>query len=298
MPVIPLLLALWLAMDVQGTTTCPTPSEVSQHLLRVLPEAERQAGRATLSSRGESIDIELDGPDGGLWAERQLDRAGSCAEMAEAVSVILAAWQAKFNPTVSPTGVPLTGVSAPPPTVGPPEAEPAAPKPLLFDAGIAALTSMVGSDVAYGAKLEGTLSPFAHGLGFHLALSGSSNHTQTIATPPLTAKWLRPALGVGPNLRLQGASSALDLHGDAVLAILHVTGSGLSKAASDTTMGFGLAAGLRGLWTWTKLAVWVGADLLGFPGQDNLTVGNYGQVGRLPHVEIQVSLGVAWGRFR
>jgi hypothetical protein len=114
------------------------------------------------------------------------------------------------------------------------------------------------------------------------------------------AQWLRPALALGPNLRLRGDRLALDIHGDAVLALLRVkgSGSGLSENASDITMQYGLAAGLRGLWTWNNGAAWLGVDLLGFPGQDSLTVGNLGQVGHLPHLEIQVALGIALGQFR
>jgi hypothetical protein len=291
----PLLLALWLALDIHGDTTCPTPPEVSQHLARLTPEGGKgeQAPHAYLSPREGSVNIVLLGPDGGPLAERRLDRSGSCAEMAEAVAVILAAWQAKFSPTVSPADF-QPALSAP--TVVAPSPV-SVPRRFLFDAGLALLTSVVGGELVLGAKLEGVLSPFAHGLGFHLALSMASNHTQTISSPPLEAQWIRPALSAGPNLRLHSDSLALDLHGDAVLAILHVKGSGLKDTASDTSVRFGLAAGLRGLWTWETGAAWVGADLLGFLGQDNLTVGNYGPVGRLPNLEIQVSLGIAPGRF-
>ena len=40
------------------------------------------------------------------------------------------------------------------------------------------------------------------------------------------------------------------------------------------------------------------ADLLDYPGQDRLTVNNLGQVGQLPHLEVQLVLGIALGRFR
>jgi hypothetical protein len=296
-----LLLALWLVLDIQGTLTCPTPGEVSQHLTRLVPEraGAEQAPHAYLSSGESFVSIELLAPDGNLLAERRLDRSGSCAEMAEAVAVILAAWQARFSPTVAPT---VIEPPAPAPTPRSPSPEAAPKRPWFFDAGIAGLTSIVGSQAAFGGKLQGVLTPFPHGLGFAWAISLSSNHSQTISNSSLArdvkAEWIRPALTLGPNLRLQGDTLALDIHGSAVLALLHIKGSGLSTPASDTSAQFGLAAGLRGLWTWPKAAVWVGADLLGFPGQDNLTIGNHGSLAHLPHVEIQASLGIALGRFR
>jgi hypothetical protein len=307
-----LMLALWLALDIQGTLTCPTPGEVSQHLTRLSPERARaeQAPHAYLSSGESFVTIELLAPDGNLLAERRLDRSGSCSEMAEAVAVVLAAWQAQFSPTVAPTAIDPPA-PAPAPVAPPPEATPK--RPLLFDAGIAGLTSIVGSQAAFGGKLQGVLTPFPHvlglGLGLAWAISVSSNHSQSVPDSPLTtdvkAEWIRPTLTLGPNLRLQGDALALDIHGSAVLALLHVkgvNGSGLDTPASDTSAQFGLAGGLRGLWTWPKAAVWVGADLLGFPGQDNLTIGNSSgnsdPRGHLPHLEIQASLGVSLGRFR
>jgi hypothetical protein len=290
-----LLLALWLALNVQGDLTCPSPAEVSQNLARLVPgrEAGPAEARAYLSTGEGFINIELLGPDGGLVADRRLDRAGSCAEMAEAVAVILAAWQAKFSPTLATTVVepPAVAVAAPAPAVG-------SRPPVLFDVGMAALTSLVSGKAAFGGKLEGVLSPFANPAGFHLAISAASSHTQTSASPSVEAQWIRPALSVGPNLRLRGQTLALDVHGDAVLALLRVQGVGLTKTSSDTGAQFGLAAGLRGLWTWNRAAAWIGADLFIYPGQDNLTVGNSDRVGRLPHLEIQVALGFSLGRFR
>jgi hypothetical protein len=290
-----ILLALWLALDVQGDLTCPNPAEVSQNLARLLPS--REAGpsdpRVFLSAGEWGINIELLGPDGWLFAERRLDRAGSCAEMAEAVAVILAAWQAKFSPTLATAVIkpPPESVAAHSPTIE-------SKRSVLFDVGIAALTSLVNGKAAFGAKLEGVLLPFANPLGFHLAVSASSSHTQTIESPAVAAQWLRPALSVGPNLRWHGQTLALDVHGDAVLALLRVKGVGLAEPSSDTGAQFGLAASLRGLWTWNHAAAWIGADLLAYPGQDNLTIGNHEKVGQLPHLEIQVALGFSLGRFR
>jgi len=275
------LLALWLALNIQGNLDCPSPAEVSLNLAGLVPghEAGPASGpHAYLSGGQGSITIELLDPDGGLLAERRLERAGSCTEMAEAVAVILAAWQAKFSPSALP--------------------EIGSKGPVLFDVGVAALTSLVSGKSAFGAKLEGVLSPFANLLGFHLAVSAASNHTQTSSAPPVEAQWLRPALSLGPNLRLRGHTFALDVHSDAVLALLHVKGAGLTRTSSDTGAQYGFAAGVRGLWMWDHAAAWIGTDLFVYPGQDTLTVGNGEKVGQLPHLEIQVSLGFSLGRFR
>lgn len=295
------LLVLGLApLDIQGDCTCPTAAEVSRHLstlvLRQEPDRAEPAPHAYLSSGEGYVAVELLAPDGELLAERRLARTAPCAELAEAVAVVLAAWQAKLRPALATAAVP------PPPrpamgTVAPLSWVASRP-PLAFDAGIAVLSSIVGSQAAFGAGLRAVVLPFAVPLGLDTALAVTTTHTQSTSSPPIEARWIRPALSLGPNLRLRGRTLMLDLHADGVLALLHVQGVGLRKASSDFGMQFGFAPGLRGLWAWHTGAAWAGADLFVYPGQDRLFVGNHGEVGRLPHVEVQLGLGISLGRFR
>jgi hypothetical protein len=294
------VLALWLAqpmLDIEGQSRCPTPAEVSEHLARLVPgSGTGRTGHephAYLSDSKRFVNIELLSPDGGLLAERRLDRAAPCADLAEAVAVILAAWQAKFSPALAPAEV-----SPPPPAfVGSPS-EVESRRAVELDMGVAALMSIVGGEAALGAKLEGALFPFGLPLGLDGALSLTAPHTQSFASPAVKAKWIRPALSLGPGLRLRGRPLVLDIHGSAVLALLHVEGEGLQQTSSDTGAQFGLAAGLRGLWISSYGAVWAGADLFIYPGRDRLTAVNYGEFGTLPHLELQIALGISLGRFK
>jgi hypothetical protein len=296
-------LASWMALlEIQGDVTCPTAAEVSQHLTKLVPESaapsSAPAPHALLSAGPGFVGVALLSANGDLLADRRLDSSGSCSDLAEAVAVVLAAWHAKLSPAVAvpvvtPPPAPVELVAASPPKVE-------SPRPLAFDVGIAVLAAIVvGGDATFGAKLEGTLNPFRIPVGAHLALSMSSTHTthaETASSLPVEARWLRPALAIGPNLRL-GQTLMLDLHVDGVLALLHVEGAGLDAPSSDTGVQFGFAAGLRGLWRWQSGTVWLGVDFLDYPARDRLTVGNY-EVGRLPHLEVQVALGIALGRFR
>jgi hypothetical protein len=294
------VLALWLAqpmLDIEGQSTCPTPAEVSEHLARLVPRSGSgrtgQEPHAYLSANKRFVNIELLGPNGELLAERRLDRGAPCADLGEAVAVILAAWQAKFRPALAPAEV------SPPPSalVGSPS-EIRSGRMVGFDMGIAALMSIVGGQAVLGAKLEGALFPFGIPLGVDGALSLTATHTRSFALPGVVAKWTRPALSLGPVLRLRGRTLALDVHGSAVLALLHVEGEGLQQSSSDTGAQFGLAAGLRGLWTWNLGAVWGGVDLFIYPGRDRLTAVNYGEVGTLSRLELQIALGTSIGRFK
>jgi hypothetical protein len=302
-----LFLALWLAqsaLEVTGDSTCPTPAEVRDQLaaLAAAPDGEAVAApaahHANISGDGSNVHIELLALDGQLVADRMLARTGSCSDVAEAVAVILSAWGAKFNPNVAtpvvrtPDAQPYEPVLD---SVRTTESQPSRPAP--FDVGLAGVVSMAGSEAALGARLDGSLFPAGHSLGLDVALSATSTHTQSIAVPVGSAHWTRAALSAGPTYRLRRDAIMLDLHAGPVLALLHVQGAGLSSAASDTSAQLGVQAGLRGLWARGKVAGWLGADVITYPGQDRLTIGNYGEVGQLPHVEVQFVVGVSLGRF-
>jgi hypothetical protein len=309
--VTPFLLALLLAqpmLDVHGDSTCPSAFEVNQHLVGLVPRIDParagQAPHVNLSANAGFVIVELLGPDGGLLAERRLERSAPCPELAEAVAVILAAWQAKYSPLLE-TGAALPPAQSAAVVRSPAEVE--GKRPLGFDAGLGLVRSMVEGDSVVGAKLEVAMFPFSVPLGLDVSLSVAGRHSQTIPTVPVVAQWVRPALSLGPSLRLAGRNLAADIHGNAVLALLNVRGTEwgapLETSSSDTGVQLGLAAGLRGLWTWRYAtwsygAAWIGADLYVYPGRDRLTVGNYGEVGQLPRLELQISLGAGIGRFR
>jgi hypothetical protein len=297
-----MVLALWLAhagMEITGDSTCPTPAEVREQLVALSPVSDSDATakpalhQANVSGAGSSVRIELLGPGGQLVADRTLERTASCSEVAEAVAVILSAWEAKFNPNVATPVV--RAPDAYEPVVHETKPQPSRATP--FDAGLALLVSSAGGDFALGARLEGCLFPASHSLGLDVALSATSTHSQSIAAPASTAQWTRAALSAGPTYRLRRDVLMLDLHAGPVLALLHVQGAGLSSAASDTSTQLGVQAGARGLWTRANAAGWLGVDVYSYPGQDRLTIGNYGEVGRLPHVEVQIALGIGMGQF-
>lgn len=302
-----IVLALWFAHampDVTGDSTCPTPAEVRAQLAALALATDRDsatpgAHKVNISGAGSSVHVELLALDGQLLAERTLERTGSCSDVAEAVAVIIAAWQAKFDPNLAPPTV--VPPKVPPAAAAPAaihEVKPASGMPMPFDVGLALLASMAGGEAAYGAKLEGCLFPGGGALGLDISLSATSTHAQSIALPVSTAEWTRVALSAGPTYRLRRNAAMLDVHAGPALALLHVRGTGLPSTASDTSAQLGVVAGLRGLWAWNSAAGWIGLDAFTYPGQDRLTIGNYGEVGQLPHLEVQISFGISLGQFR
>jgi hypothetical protein len=246
------------------------------------------------------VHVELLGSDGRLLAERTLNRTGSCADLAEAVAVVISTWEAEFNPNIA------TSVTLPPPapalSPAPASTEVVTEKRLpaarlRFDVGIGLVASIAGGEVVPGAKLAASLSPSSGHLGLALALSASSTHSQSVGSLIGSAHWTRAALAAGPQYRLGRGALLLDLHADGVIALLHVEGVGLPATASHTSAEFGMAAGLRGMWAWNNAAGWIGLDLLAYPGHDHLEIAGFGDRGQLPRVEVQVALGLSLGRF-
>ena len=301
------LMALWLAhplLDLGGDSACPTPAEVRDRLARLssLAAGETAPGsdqhRANLSSTDGMVHIELLGSDGRLLAERTLDKTGSCADLSEAVAVVISTWEAEFRPNVA------TSVVLPPPASPPapasPEVKVVQPPPvraLRFDVGIGLLASVTGGEVVPGAMVAASLSPTDRRFGLAAALSASSTHSQSVGSSTGAAHWTRVALTAGPQYRVTRNAMMLDVHAGGALALLRVEGVGLPSTASDTSVQFGLGAGLRGIRAWNNAAGWLGVDVLAYPGHDHLEIGGLGDTGQLPRVEVQIATGLSLGRF-
>jgi hypothetical protein len=244
------------------------------------------------------VHVELLGSDGRLLAERTLDKTGSCADLSEAVAVVISTWEAEFRPNVA------TSVVLPPPALPPapvsPEAKVVQPppvRPLHFDVGIGLLASITGGEVIPGVTVAASLSPWDGHFGLAAALSASSAHSQSVGSFTNAAHWTRVALTAGPQYRVTRNAMMLDVHAGGAVALLRVEGVGLPSTAADTNVQFGLGAGLRGMRSWNNAAGWIGVDVLGYPGRDRLEIGGLGDIGQLPRVEVQIATGLSLGRF-
>jgi len=303
--VIAAVMALWIVhplLDLGGDSLCPTPAEVRDRLAQLSISTPGESGsdqhRAYLSSRDGMVHVELASSDGRLLAQRTLDRTGSCADLAEAVAVVISTWEAEFNPNVA------MSVTLPPPAPPPPPAspevkgvQPPTKPPLRFDVGIGLLASITGGEVVPGATVAASLSPPRGHLGLAAALSASLPHSQSVGSLTGSAHWTRVALTAGPQYRLTRNAMMLDVHAGGALALLRVEGVGLPSTASDTSVQSGLGAGLRGIRSWNNAAGWLGVDVLAYPGHDHLEIGGLGDSGQLPRVEVQIATGLSLGRF-
>jgi hypothetical protein len=86
-------------------------------------------------------------------------------------------------------------------------------------------------------------------------------------------------------------------HAQALAAVLHVEGVGLTTTASDSTAQFGTGAGVQVGRPWGNATPWIGGDLLFWPGHDRLEISGLAARGELPRLELQLAVGLSLGRF-
>jgi hypothetical protein len=290
-------------LEVTGDSSCPTPSEVAARLAELAPAeapAARDAGaaRVIVTYNGTALRLVLIGPNANELAARELAPDGTCADLAAAAAVIVAAWQADLDPA-------LAGSLALPPKVEPSEPAPppivaraappapaAAPRALELGLGLGLLVSDAGAAFAPGAILTASLRRGR--LGLDASLDGTTSRSASVGSFAGAASWTRVTLAAGPAWRPRRGAVRASLHVQGLLGVLHVSGADVPNPGSDTTAELGGAAGGRIALVTGTSALWLGFDARGWPGTQHLIIANYGQ-SRLARLELVASLGLELG---
>jgi len=296
---------------VDGEGSCPAPSDVEARLGALIPQVEEREPqhRAVLEHSAAGLQVDLRRDDGELLAQRRLDGRGSCADLAAATAVVIAAWEAHLNPEIA-ARMKLPGGDRPAPAPQPElkTAPPPPPSRVGLEGGIGVVASMAGSDVAPGLTLQGVLMSPGDRFGATMALSGTGRRVQVLDNGNgATAGWMRGVLALGADARLHGFSQLVfDFHLDALLGLLRVEGaSGTSStdplatwsSQSDIGAQLGAGAGVRVMRTWGGLGVWLGLGGRAWPGHQRLAVeGEPQATGEVPRYEGELALGVSWRR--
>ncbi len=312
-------------VEVSGACACPAPANVEAQLTalaggptsQLSPEpAVPERHRAVLTCPGDgTVDVVLRRANGERIADRALAAQGSCGDLASAIAVIIGAWEADLDPRVSPSielPAPPVAETAAPPAPAPETSladreEPrgpsvrvvpaAPPVALRFSVGVGLLAALTGGQVTPGATLQGDVLPSGGHLGVAGTITATTSRDSSVGSLSDVAQWSRVTLGLGPDARFSLGATRIDLQAQAVAAVLTVGGRGLSSSSSGSTLQVGGAAALRTAWAWGTSAVWVGTQVLVFPGDDRLVVTGLAAQGQLPHIELQLASGLSLGRF-
>jgi hypothetical protein len=294
------------ALEITGDATCPAPTEVARRLAELLPTTaeaprpEESAGRVVVARNGLALRLVLLGPNANELATRELPTDGTCDDLATAAAVVVAAWQADLNPDLTPAvGLP-SKPAAPTPAVAAPTIARAAPTtpapPTRLELGLGLIVSDVAGDLAPGAILTGALG--RGDLGLVAGLMDTTSRTTAVGALANVASWTRVTLSIGPAWQPRRGGLRADVRVQGLVGVLHVRGMALANAASDTTPQLGAGAGgTLALLTGTS-SIWLGFDVLAWPGNQRLIIQNDAQdQGRLSQLELVASLGLSMGRF-
>jgi hypothetical protein len=235
-------------IQVEGASQCPTPSQVADALMELLPQTEVAIPAvARVQAAGLDLQIELCTPSGEVLFSRRLTSSGTCADLATIAAVVIASWSAERNADVS---LLQPGVPAPPraPPVAPlsPRNPPgastgAARAAREFDlsAGLGGWAD--GAGVVGSARLEAGLR--GRRFGLRLGLWGETERSEIIESRSVS--WRRYGLSLGPTFALVKPPLMVEVRADVFGGLTKVDGHDFDVDGHSTGIAAGLAAGLR-----------------------------------------------------
>ena len=246
------LLSAGLPVEVQGTSRCPEPAAVAAILPEMLPATnDPHPDIAWIETAGLDVSITLRGPDGSARFSRTITSHGSCADLASAAAVIIAAWRTEHNHELS---LEQPGVYPPPAKPAPllkpapiPEATPPAPppasirRPFVLEVGAGIGAALDGKGWAGSARVD--VGARVQRFGLRLAFAGDSARDESIENG--TATWRRLMVGIGPSIALTDRTVQLELYAQLALGITTVRGRGYDTNLSATDVATGMTGALR-----------------------------------------------------
>jgi hypothetical protein len=254
--------------------------------------------------------------NGALVAEKRLPTVLTCSERADAVAVILAAWEARLQsgartslplpPDDSPpTGAGAVSAIAPPPSPPPlasatdlttaaPAENPVSSPPWQFTLGAGAFGSFAGSDLRGGATIEATAgrraSPYAIGVSGFLV----GDHQADLSNGQ--GAWWRMGATLDGRRTFSADTADLEARLAIALARLEVEGKSFPSTGTDVLVDPGLVGGLRLISQNKTLRPWLDLGLAYWPRTHALMVSGTDRSIDLPHFELMLGVGLSFGR--
>lgn len=298
-----LVVASWLAMQVQGVGGCPSPGEVQEKLTPLLP-VDFASGSTDLAAIAEEADgtlsVSLARPDGKTVAHRRLPRAATCSEQAQTVAVALAVWEAQIHPEISLRLDRLAASATPSTTASPRAADTdlvirraggnAPSRSLDLGVGVAAMGAWQPGSVAPGARLDATLGTTNGAWRARLSVVGVATHSESF--PPGQARWQRLYFALGADHAFPLSQRwDLALGAAGVLGVASVEGAGYTTDRTTQTTDLGVEAVLRVDLRLGAVRPWAGLALVTWLRRQTLDVTGTAASLSLPRAEPMLALG-------
>jgi hypothetical protein len=253
-----------LQVDVRSSTNCPSSEAVAARLAPLLPSGETRRGRdsanvavvAVGSDGSTELRIELSSDDGARIGERRVSSQRGCEEMAQAVAVILAAWETDLRPaTAGPVDAQARRDERP--TASPMLAPALRGTRARAVAGAGGGIAVVGG-LAGAVKLDLAIGTVAS--PWQLTLDAAAESSREITLAGGQVDWRHSTAGIALGWRSLRPKLALSIHGGAVLGWATLAGSRFGANHQGGAFEYGLAGALRLGRKWGRWQIWVEAE--------------------------------------
>jgi hypothetical protein len=299
---LPFSLAADVLVQVQGSALCPSRADVVRQLERLIPATPQhvEPDRASLEPEPGAVRITLTRADGTMVGQKRLQLNASCAEVAEAVAVVIAIWERPLRPGLVPPLDPSLSSGGPDATGGNmvedsrqavlgETSAPVVPENMApldrgetdaassraawrFEGGLA-LQSLFPQLVP-GALIEGAARKTSAGWGIRFALGGAWWTEAELGSGHIS--WTRITGGLGLIHGWAGPRFFLDLREQFLGAALVATGHGYDQTRTRTVFDPGVDVGIRsGIVLGPLLRAWVDVGLTWWPVTEQLRVDGF-----------------------
>jgi hypothetical protein len=272
------LLAGDLAADPLRGSPCPSPAEVETELAKTgvtgvaPPEVELVGDRMHVSLRSR---------DGATLGSREVDAPSDCRERATVTAVLVATWMGIWPegprpPSVTPTADPV----------------PVPVSPRRIEIGLTLGGAYDGNAAAPGIALEARrelLGPWWIWVGV------AASTDRELAFGQAKAGYVRPALELGPAVRLGSGALRVDLAASGRLGIASFRGKDMPVTYAKTHLVSGASGNLRLILQRQSLSPFLVATATYWMGGQRLTVDDAAGISAaLPRWDAGLGLGLFW----
>jgi hypothetical protein len=288
---------MWLALlialggiEVVSDVACPSAAEVVAQLAEILgPQgAHERLSIRILASDGRML-IQRRAEDDRLVAQRVLG-AAACPDRARAAAIVIAAWTIPEEP-------PSPGMVDP----GSRDSEVAVvmrrtdrPR-LAIDGSVWFTGAFDKSGFAPGAAVDVAIGPAGSGWAARLGALGTGPRALDLSDGQVA--WERYAALAGGRFRFTRGPWRLDVHGEALFALLHLAGHGFATNSNAFGFDFGLGGGVRLSRSWKRVAPFIGLSVAGWLTRHNATIENSPRTAEVPNVDGLMAAGVSFANF-
>ena len=291
------------SVDVRSATNCPSTEAVVERLLPLLAAGAAEERDVAQLEVGEvqaggamELRLRLGRADASVVGDRRLLMQGTCQDMAEAVAMVIAAWETKPLPAAVPDVAPVPAVTeaSAPLRAYQPALRQNQPWQLLVGAGAGA--ALVGGLAATGGvdiQVGRAASPWQLRFG----LVGET--ARQVNLNPGYVDWQHTTAMLGACWRLLDPAWLLSLDAGPAAGWATLVGNGFSPNHQQRSFEYGVEAGLRAglkLGRWVAWAEW--RTRMWANVQRATLDGDSTSAAELHQVDTAVSLGLSAALFR